>query len=381
MNCEQARLLIGAEPGNASAELAEHLQGCAACATFRDEMLTLDASIQRALQRPPQLAARRAPRAAAHLAAVGAGGERAAGLHRHAGRVAAATERHAGARSGGARRGGAGQLAERRSTSPPQGINEALRSAGVQLDVTSDKIIYAQSCWFRGHYVPHLVLQTSQGPATVLILRHETATARRSSFHEAGMSGVIVPAQTGSIAAADPRRRRQPARAGDAARHALAAGCALAREATLAMRAPVSLRLPAHMEPKLVTRPEDRTALEQLRRLEPIFHRPEYSTPAALEQLVAPDFWEIGASGRRYSRQYVLRTLAARAGHPIADEWQTSDFHCRGLGANVYLLTYTLLQGERRTHRATLWQRDPAGWKILFHQGTVVEDEDEDPES
>jgi hypothetical protein len=77
----------------------------------------------------------------------------------------------------------------------------------------------------------------------------------------------------------------------------------------------------------------------------------------------------------------VLRTLAARAGHPIADEWQTSDFHCRGLGANVYLLTYTLLQGERRTHRATLWQRDPAGWKILFHQGTVVEDEDEDPES
>jgi len=147
------------------------------------------------------------------------------------------------------------------------------------------------------------------------------------------------------------------------------------------MRAPVSLRSPAHMEPKLVTRPEDRTALEQLRRLEPIFHRPEYSTPAALEQLVAPDFWEIGASGRRYSRQYVLRTLAARAGHPIADEWQTSDFHCRGLGANVYLLTYTLLQGERRTHRATLWQRDPAGWKILFHQGTVVEDEDEDPES
>ena len=82
-----------------------------------------------------------------------------------------------------------------------EGIDEALRSAGVQLDVTSDKITYAHSCWFRGHYVPHLVVQTSQGPATVLILHHEKVPAgRRSSFSEAGMSGVIIPAQTGSIA-------------------------------------------------------------------------------------------------------------------------------------------------------------------------------------
>jgi hypothetical protein len=82
-----------------------------------------------------------------------------------------------------------------------EGVNEALRSAGVQLDVTSDKITYAHSCWFRGHYVPHLVVQTSQGPATLLILHHETAPAgRRKTFSEAGMRGVIIPAQTGSIA-------------------------------------------------------------------------------------------------------------------------------------------------------------------------------------
>lgn len=116
--------------------------------------------------------------------------------------------------------------------------------------------------------------------------------------------------------------------------------------------------------------------LQELRRLEPIFHRPEYRSPAQLEQLLAPDFWEIGASGRRYSRRYVLRTLAARAASPVADEWQTRDFYCRALAAGIYLLTYTLLQGERRTQRATLWQREAAGWKILFHQGTVVADED-----
>jgi hypothetical protein len=129
------------------------------------------------------------------------------------------------------------------------------------------------------------------------------------------------------------------------------------------------------MEPKLVTRREERAVLEELRELEPIFHRPQYLDPRALEQLVAEDFWEIGASGRRYSRQYVLKTLSARAAKGMTDDWETSDFHCRALAPDVYLLTYTLLQGERLTRRATLWQRAPSGWKILFHQGTVVEEE------
>jgi hypothetical protein len=129
------------------------------------------------------------------------------------------------------------------------------------------------------------------------------------------------------------------------------------------------------MEPKLVTRREERAVLEELRELEPIFHRPQYLDPRALEQLVAEDFWEIGASGRRYSRQYVLKTLSARAAKGMTDDWETSDFHCRALAPDVFLLTYTLLQGERLTRRATLWQRAPSGWKILFHQGTVVEEE------
>lgn len=42
------------------------------------------------------------------------------------------------------------------------------------------------------------------------------------------------------------------------------------------------------------------------------------------------------------------------------------------LAENVYFLTYTLLQGERKTRRATIWQNTPVGWKIVFHQGTVV---------
>jgi hypothetical protein len=129
------------------------------------------------------------------------------------------------------------------------------------------------------------------------------------------------------------------------------------------------------MEPKLITARAQRAVLAELRALEPIFHRPQYfASRSALEQLVSPQFWEIGASGRRYSRAYVLKTLAQRAAARAEDPWETSEFHCRALAPEVFLLTYTLRQGQRLTRRATLWQRRARRWRILFHQGTVVEE-------
>ncbi len=47
--------------------------------------------------------------------------------------------------------------------------------------------------------MPHLVVQTAQGPATVL----SCATSRcpdRAAFRESGMNGIIVPADKGSVA-------------------------------------------------------------------------------------------------------------------------------------------------------------------------------------
>jgi hypothetical protein len=130
------------------------------------------------------------------------------------------------------------------------------------------------------------------------------------------------------------------------------------------------------MEPRLVTAEKDRAVLEELKRREPVFHRAEFAgSREAIEAMVASDFWEIGASGRRYSRQYVLETLEAREDDPVDDDdWETSDFHCRELARDLYLLTYTLLQGERRTRRATIWRRTPSGWVIVFHQGTLVQE-------
>jgi hypothetical protein len=116
--------------------------------------------------------------------------------------------------------------------------------------------------------------------------------------------------------------------------------------------------------------------LAELSGREPIFHRPELGTTRAdFEETTADDFWEVGASGRRYSRAYVLDELEKRQAIPHVDQWETMDFACRRLGHDVYLLTYTLLQNkERRSRRATIWQRSVRGWKIIYHQGTIVQE-------
>jgi hypothetical protein len=116
--------------------------------------------------------------------------------------------------------------------------------------------------------------------------------------------------------------------------------------------------------------------LAELRAREPIFHRPEFgATRADFEKMIVADFWEVGASGRRYSRDFVLDELERRHAKPHSDVWETRDFECRQLAADVYLLTYMLLQDNvRLTRRSTIWQHTPDGWKIVFHQGTIIQE-------
>lgn len=132
----------------------------------------------------------------------------------------------------------------------------------------------------------------------------------------------------------------------------------------------------AAMEPHLKTDPELAGVLDKLVKREPIFHRPEWGTTRAdFERMTAEDFWEIGASGRRYSREFILDELEKRYSGPHDDVWEASGFRCRQLAPDLYLLTYDLLQdGARKTRRSTIWRRTPEGWKIVFHQGTIVQD-------
>ena len=133
-------------------------------------------------------------------------------------------------------------------------------------------------------------------------------------------------------------------------------------------------------EPPHETPDHLRSVLEELRDREPIFHRREFGT--SREDFLAQtddQFWEIGASGRRYSRDYVAETRAASLlSEPEPWDsagWLADDFYCQELANDLYLLTYTLAQGDRITRRATIWRREHDRWLIVYHQGTVVVDE------
>jgi hypothetical protein len=102
---------------------------------------------------------------------------------------------------------------------------------------------------------------------------------------------------------------------------------------------------------------------EELRRREPIFHTPDFgATQTDFENAMTPEYWEVGASGRRYSREFILQTLKVRP--PVAADGagcQCSDQGLRRLRPDTYLFTYTLRQGERVTRRATIWQSTAKG--------------------
>ena len=116
--------------------------------------------------------------------------------------------------------------------------------------------------------------------------------------------------------------------------------------------------------------------LRELAAREPIFHRPEFGTARAdLDRMMAGDFSEVSASGRIFTREFVLELLEERHRTPQREDLQASGFQIRELAENLFLLRYDLLQGARKTRRTTIWRREGQDWKIVFHQGTIVQPE------
>ncbi|MGH8287114.1 MAG: DUF3379 family protein [Steroidobacteraceae bacterium] len=198
MNCQEARLHIGSQPDDMSAALAEHLQQCAACRGFRDEMTMLDGRIRRALDLEPR-AIRAAPRvreqrsrrwamAASLLVAVAAGVL--VWTLRPADTLAAEIVAHVG---------GEPASWSRREPVPQSALDFVVRDAGIEIDASDGRVVYAHSCVFRGRTVPHLVVSTAQGPMTVLVLRHERVESPQR-FSEDGYTGLLLPSPSGAFA-------------------------------------------------------------------------------------------------------------------------------------------------------------------------------------
>jgi hypothetical protein len=216
MNCEHVRQAIGAEPRGTDPALEQHLAACADCSGYRREMLALEAQLERALALPlttlpaaPQPAARETAQVVP-LPARSAGAPR-----RWRGWAVAASVLLtvllgvfvAGGRDGEAL---ATELVEHMAKEvyswdetrplPQSALDLVLRRSNVRLDRAAlGEVVYAHSCWFRGHWVPHLVLRTPDGPVTVMVLPAESVAAPRR-FDEGGYAGVIAPAADGAVA-------------------------------------------------------------------------------------------------------------------------------------------------------------------------------------
>ena len=71
-------------------------------------------------------------------------------------------------------------------------LARVLQNTHLRLKPDAGMVSYAASCLFRGHQVPHLVVQTSMGPVTVMVLVHESVS-KAVPFDEEGYRGVILP--------------------------------------------------------------------------------------------------------------------------------------------------------------------------------------------
>jgi len=197
MNCQEARLLIGADPGADDPHVAEHVAECAECARFRQELRDMDRVISAALRVDLNVAAPRAApvsrrplwAVAASLVVVLVGAV--AWLLNPRDTFAAQVIDHVN-----------GEAFSLVRTSQPADAAELagiLSRSGIQLKSDAVLVSYAAACEFRGHVVPHLVVQTERGPVTVLVLAQESAKGKSEHIDEGGYEGILVPAPRGSL--------------------------------------------------------------------------------------------------------------------------------------------------------------------------------------
>lgn len=94
------------------------------------------------------------------------------------------------------------------------------------------------------------------------------------------------------------------------------------------------------------------------------------SNRARVLELLAPDFTEVGASGRVWDLQSTLELLAAQTND--SEEIEVSQLAGRMLADDFALVRWESAYKGRRARRTSLWRRDDGGWRQVHHQGTVL---------
>ncbi|MBP3035458.1 nuclear transport factor 2 family protein [Arthrobacter sp. zg-ZUI100] len=90
---------------------------------------------------------------------------------------------------------------------------------------------------------------------------------------------------------------------------------------------------------------------------------------ARVQELLHPEFVEIGRSGRRWTRAEIIDSLGREDQRPApeTDEWEFAD-----LAPNIILVTYRLRAGTRQSRHSSVWDMSAGQARLRYHQGTVI---------
>ncbi len=209
MNCENYREAIAQDPSYDDA----HLNDCADCHAFRDEMRALDAKIASALEidvpalEMPELpdidtanvtalprrrfAAPQWLAVAATVAVVSVLGFRIFGADPVYGSLADEIVAHL-EHEPYALQVTDVPISDRR-------LNRIVPANVATMNHDAGLITYAESCIINGKRVPHLVIQGQEGPVTILLMPEEMVDGPQSVMGDS-INGVILPVGDGSIA-------------------------------------------------------------------------------------------------------------------------------------------------------------------------------------
>jgi hypothetical protein len=207
MDHTQYRQGVMADPHSEDAQLRAHREVCAECRAYTEQLLRFEARLERALriEMPAgaevlpfrRKSARAAPGGARRWLAVAASVLLAlaivAGVWILPQRsLAAAVVAHMAGEPDAWKRTDVAVDAP--------ALEDVLKDSKLRLKSDAGIVSYASGCSFRGHVVPHLVVQTAAGPVTVMVLVHEPVR-KSMQFDEQGYRGTIVPVPGhGSIA-------------------------------------------------------------------------------------------------------------------------------------------------------------------------------------
>jgi hypothetical protein len=214
VKCTDVHLSLGAEPGVTSPELEAHLRECASCTEFRREMQRLTDKIRRALminlesiqsdagsgvtpiqaarvqQAPAGLSRRKHfALAASVLLSVAAVLVVWGALPGHS--LAADVVSHV-----------VSETIEQPldSAVDPAEVKAVMERSGLQLDRINPSIVFIRTCFIRGRLVPHFIVRTEHGTATVVLMPDEHVKAPEP-FEGSGYTGLLIPdGAKGSIA-------------------------------------------------------------------------------------------------------------------------------------------------------------------------------------